>query len=300
MLHSGVVAVSRAGHPPTTEVDGDCTPDTPFQIASVSKNVAATLILLLAEEGRLDPHDTVARWLPEADPAWQSVTLHQLLSHTAGAGHWPDVPGLDPSAPASRDERLAQVLATVPSPPGRFRYSSPGFVLVGAIAERAAERPYAELLADKILHPLGMTATVSGVRPPGAVDGSRAGRPIPAWDTSSLIGTGDLWSTAADLTAYAIALNNADLVSRESLALMRTEHVRFEEPDRSEDDRLALTGYGYGTFVGTLDDKPATMHTGDNPGFTSLIAWLPNDRILVGLSNDESTDWEQVVAGLPA
>jgi CubicO group peptidase (beta-lactamase class C family) len=298
MLDSGVVVISRAGHPLATETAGGCTPGTPFQIASVSKNVAATLVLLLAEEGRLDLHEPVGRWLTDAGPAWHELTLHQLLSHSAGVGHWADVPGLDPSAPADRAERLARVLATPPAAAGRFRYSSPGYIVVGAIAERAGGQPYEALVSERILQPLGMTATVSGTRPEGAPEGTRAGRPIPAWDTSSMIGTGDIWSTATDLTAYATALDGGALLSRESLALMRTEHVRFAEPDRTSDERLVVTGYGYGTYTGMLDGRPVTMHTGDNPGFTSLVAWLPDDRIVIGLANDDATDWEAVLTKL--
>jgi CubicO group peptidase (beta-lactamase class C family) len=58
-----------------------CTPATPFQICSVSKQFTAAAVMLLAESGRLDLHEPAARWLPEDPPQWRRVALHQLLSH---------------------------------------------------------------------------------------------------------------------------------------------------------------------------------------------------------------------------
>ena len=95
--------------------------------------------------------------------------------------------------------------------------------------------------------------------------------------------------------AYARALNAGALVSRESLTLMRTRHSAFPQPDRSPDGRLALTGYGYGHFVGTLDGRPAALHTGDNPGYKSVVGWLPDGVGIVGLSNDDSIQWEDIL-----
>ncbi len=290
MLQSGVLSFAEAGHPLRTETAGGWTPSTPFQIASVSKNIAATLVVMLADEDRLDLHEPLARWLPEATPAWHLRTLHQLLSHTAGVGHWPDVPGLSPAIPATRDERLTVLLGEPPKAPGRFHYSGPGYLVVGAVAERAGGKSYAELLADRILGPLGMTATVSGTQPPGAAPGLRAGKPVRPWDTSSMVGAGDLWSTAEDLAAF--ALHRATLLTPQSLDLMRTEHARFDRPDTSADGRIAITGHGYGHFTGTIDGRPVTMHTGDQPGYASILAWLPDGRAMIGLANEGSTDWE--------
>src|SRR5690349_600872 len=131
---SGVVAVARAGDVVVTTTSGEWTPATPFQIASVSKNFAATLALMLVEDRLLDLHEPLTRWVPEAQP---SLTLHHILSNTSGIGHWQDVPGMDPEAPATRDERLALVVrAPLLSEPGtEFRYSSPAFLLAGVVAE---------------------------------------------------------------------------------------------------------------------------------------------------------------------
>ncbi|SBT41281.1 serine hydrolase domain-containing protein [Micromonospora narathiwatensis] len=295
---SGVVTLTRAGRPVTSVTGGGCTPTTPFQIASVSKNFASTLTMMLVEEGLLDLHEPLDHWLPEAPRSWHALSLHHLLSNTSGIGHWTDVPGMDPFVPATRDERLELVLrAPLQSEPGRqFRYSSPAFILVGVVAERATGSPYGKLLAERILQPLGLTRTASGIRPPDAAPGHRAGKPVEPWDVASMIGSGDLCSTAEDLVAYARAVEDGGLVSPASLALMRTRHSTFIEPDRTPDGRLEVTGYGYGHYVGTFDGRPAALHTGDNPGYRSLVGWLPDGVGIVALSNEDSVRWEDVLA----
>ncbi|GIF63237.1 hypothetical protein Ais01nite_12720 [Asanoa ishikariensis] len=292
---SGVIAVTRGGHPVATTTRGPWTSATPFQIASVSKNFTATLALMLVEDGVLDLHEPLTRWLPEAQP---SVSLHHILSNTSGIGHWQDVPGMDPKTPATRDERLALVVrAPLLSAPGKeFHYSSPAFLLAGVVAERAAGRPYTELLVEKILKPLGLAATGSGVAPLGVAPGHHQGTPVAPWDLRSMIGSGDMFSTAADLVAYAHAVRDGSLVSPASLALMRTPHVAFPEPDRSPDGRLEIVGYGYGHYVGTFDGRPAVLHTGDNPGYKSLVGWFPDDVVIVALSNDDAVRWEDALA----
>jgi CubicO group peptidase (beta-lactamase class C family) len=294
---SGVVTITHEGRSVTTSTGGGCAPTTRFQIASVSKNFTSTLTMMLVEEGLLDLHEPLDHWLSEAPPSWHALTLHHFLSNSSGIGHWKEVPGMDPSAPATRDDRLELVLrAPLQFEPGaQFRYSSPAFIAVGVVAERATGKPYAELLFEKILQPLGLTSTASGSRPQDVVQGHHAGEPVEPWDLASMTGSGDIWSTAEDLVVYAHALDAGALVSRDSLALMRTQHSAFIEPDRSPDGRLELTGYGYGHYIGTFEGRPAALHTGDNPGYKSLVGWLPDGVGIVALSNDDSIQWEDVL-----
>jgi CubicO group peptidase (beta-lactamase class C family) len=99
-LH-GAAIVTRAGRVKLevasgladAEAGAECTPQARFQISSISKQFAAVAVLLLAESGQLDLAEPVARWLPGSPPQWQRVTLHHLLSHTAGVRHWGDAPG---------------------------------------------------------------------------------------------------------------------------------------------------------------------------------------------------------------
>jgi CubicO group peptidase (beta-lactamase class C family) len=292
----GVALVTRAGTVRTELAGGladaaagvSCTPRTRFQLCSISKQFAAAAALLLAEAGRLALDDPVDRWLPGGPPQWAGVTLHHLLSHTAGVPHWLEAPGLDPAEPTPPGQRLAAIQAApLRTAPGQaWHYSSPGFVLVGLIVERASGHPYARFLTERILDPLDLTATSIGGPPPEpAARGYRDGQPVTPFDLAAMTGTGDIWSTAADLARFTAALHAGNLITNESLHAMLTPHA----PIADDDETLITTGYGYGMFTGTFAGQPAYYHPGDNPGYRSFAGWLPDlAASLVVLANDES------------
>src|SRR5690242_19113079 len=119
-------------------------PKTTFQLASVSKQFTAGAILLLQEQGALSVSDRLSRWLPESPEAWQPMTLHHLLTHTSGIGHWQDFPMLKLDQPIARDELLA-IFQRRPLlfSSGGWAYSSPGYVLLAHVVEQVTGEPYA-------------------------------------------------------------------------------------------------------------------------------------------------------------
>lgn len=277
----GVAVATRDGRPVTTVTGGGATPETRFLVASVSKNVAATLALRLVERGVLDLHAPLA----VAPPAWAGITLHHLLSNSSGLGHWDDVPGVDPLGATPLEAVLRAPLLSAPGT--QFHYSSPGYLVLGAVIEQATGSPYARVLADEILGPAGMSRTVSGIRPDDLAPPFSHGEPVASWSLTTAVGTGDLISTVNDLMAYA----------RFVLPDFAPQ-IALPEPDRRLDGRLVLTGYGYGCFLGTFDGEPAAVTPGEVPGYRSLIAWLPGGTGVVALFNDDATDWDDVLRAL--
>ncbi|HEV2377502.1 MAG TPA: serine hydrolase domain-containing protein [Streptosporangiaceae bacterium] len=273
--------------------DAACTVDTRFQIASVSKQFTATAVLLLAERGALSVRDPVRRWLPSCPAAWDQITVHHLLTHTAGLVHWRQLPGLDLTTRISTAELLG-VLRDMPLlfPPGyRHFYSSPGYVLLASIVEQASGEPYAGFLAREVFGPLGMSATFAG-DPQGQPDlaaGHHAGSPVPSWELgTSNKGTGDVWSTVADMARWNQAVDSGRILTAGSQQAMFTSHVEISE----DQGPFHSFGYGYGWFLGAATGGHRVVyHPGDNPGFVAFNAWFPGqDTRLVVLSNDETTD----------
>lgn len=115
---SGVVLVTRKGQIVLREAAGIAdaetgellTPESVFQICSVSKQVTAAAVLALREDGVLDLHVPIARWITEAPASWTGITLHHLLSCTSGLGHWDVVPGFDVSHPLQPGDYLSQLV----------------------------------------------------------------------------------------------------------------------------------------------------------------------------------------------
>jgi len=199
-----------------------CTSQTRFQLSSVTKQFTAAAVMLLVESGQLDLHTSVDRWLPQGPAQWRHVTLHHLLSHTAGVPHWREAPGLDPAEPIGIDERLGVVQATpLRSEPGaEWHYSSPGFLLAGLIVKQASGQPLSEFLAERILSPLKLIETTIGGVPEAAAKGYNDGEPVESWDLDAMPGTGDIWSTVAELTRFTVALHSGELLSENSLRAM--------------------------------------------------------------------------------
>jgi CubicO group peptidase (beta-lactamase class C family) len=293
--------VTAAGGRTGSDPDADCTPGTRFQIASVSKQFTAAAVLLLADRGVLSVDDPVGNWLDGCPAAWEPVTVHHLLSHSSGLVHWNDLPRLDLTKPVAASELLS-VFASAPllSTPGeRFSYSSPGFVLLGHIIERAARQPYGAFLARELFGPLGLAATFSG-NPrgeAGLATGHHNGAAAPSWelDTANL-GTGSIWSTAGDLARWDRALASGQVLSDAARHAMFTIHV----PVQDDDGVIRTEGYGYGWFIGTAPGgRRVFYHPGDQPGFCSLNAWFPDDDVrLAVLSNERTALLDPIVHSL--
>lgn len=173
------------------------TAGTVFGVASVAKSFTALAIMLLEERGVLSVADPVQKWLPEfalphLDDAGHAVaiTLHHLLTHTSGLPREPGVVHVRAGAvqrdPDTRAGRIdlpflppdildltpvtthAELLALLPrqdfrllaAPGERYRYSSEGYALLGAVVERASARSLPAFVREHVLAPLGLTRTV--------------------------------------------------------------------------------------------------------------------------------------------
>jgi CubicO group peptidase (beta-lactamase class C family) len=286
----GSVAADMADGLADVEAGVTCTSGTRFQLCSVSKQFVAAAVMLLVESGRLDLGAPVDGWLPEGSPQWRQVTLHHLLSHTAGIPHWLEAPGLNPAEQMRISERLEIIQATPlrTEPGAQWHYSSPGFLLAALIVERASGQPYREFLAERILSPLQLTQTTVGGVPGAAARGYKDGQLVPPWDLDTMPGTGDIWSTAGDLTRFTAALHSGELIAADSLREMCTVHAPLDDDDEGE-PRLTTTGYGYGMFTGNFAGHAAWYHPGDNPGYQSLACWIPDRAAsIVILVNDEA------------
>jgi len=187
----GSTAVRWAGGPADRSSGHICTPDTWFQICSVSKQFTATAILLMADRGRVALDDRVTRWFSDLPEEWRAITIRHLLTHTSGLGHWPDCPDLDPHQavlPGRQMEHFQQ-MPLLNRPGTRWRYSSPGYVLLGWIVQEASGQPYAAFLADHIFAPLGLQSTSTGDPPrePKMAFGYRAGQLIREWSSAGQV-----------------------------------------------------------------------------------------------------------------
>ena len=157
-------------------------PSSLFYVASIAKQFTAAAVAVLALDGKLTLDDSVRRWLPELSPAWEPVRVGHLVAHTGGL---PDGNPIDADAGwgagcrMSTWDRVAIIAATEPtSPPGvHHRYSNHGYVLLAAVAERAADETLGAYARRTLFDPAGMGAsrfldTAGGTAVPGWASGT--------------------------------------------------------------------------------------------------------------------------------
>jgi D-alanyl-D-alanine carboxypeptidase len=260
------------------------TEGTRFEIGSISKSFAAIVALQLVEEGLLDLHAPVTAYLPwfEVQSRYAPITAHHLLTHTAGL-----ITGME-FADDARLPTWALRGTAVGTPPGEhFHYSNDGYKLLGLILQTLGDRPWPDMLRDRILLPLGMVRTDPEITYDTAADiatphhREATDRPphrfrllVRAPVSISRTADGSIISTADDMVAYArMLLNRGEypggrLLSEESFALMTTPHVAD-----TGDEGVA---YGYALDIFRVDGRAHIGHAGGMVGHYALL-WCDTD-----------------------
>jgi len=218
------------------------TSDTKFRIASFTKPFTAMLILQLVEEGTLQLDGKLTQYLPEfPKEKGQNITIHQLLTHTAGITGESRIPNLvDIEKEFYTREELLDTIAQqeLVFEPGEGReYSNFGYALLGLIIEEVTGKSYDEVLHDKICEPAGMKNTLSDVTAQ-PIENRAIGYTYDYFnglekasflDMSFVFGYGHLLSTVEDLYLFDRALYSNMLLTDESKELFFNEYGWFYE-----------------------------------------------------------------------
>jgi CubicO group peptidase (beta-lactamase class C family) len=297
---SGTVLVAKDGQPLLREAFGKAnyewdvpnTIDTKFRLGSITKQFTAMAIMILAERGKLSVQDPISKHLAETPPAWEPITIRQLLTHTSGIPSYTSFPQMMTRTvrlPATVDEVIATFKdKELDFPPGdKFTYSNSGYIVLGKIIERTSGTDYETFLRQNIFQPLEMND--SGYDHNSAILPRRAAGHVrmfnllanaPFIDMGWPHAAGALYSTVDDLARWDQALSAGKLIGPESYKEMVT-------PERSS--------YAFGWFVRERDGHKEIGHGGGIHGFSSSILRYPDDKLcVVVLNNVIPTRSEQI------
>ncbi|MBK8980383.1 MAG: beta-lactamase family protein [Planctomycetes bacterium] len=293
VIRDGRVVLARGYGLADVEQRVPATPDTVYELGSLTKQFTAVAVLMLECDGRLGLDDTIVRWLPEASPALDGITLRHLLTHTSGIRNHvalPDFLGsfrtnlFGDTTPHRRE--LLQRFFELPrefEPGATWAYDNTGYHLLGDVVERASGQGYWEFLADRLFAPLGMDATAStDARPlvPHRARGyewnGHAFENRPALPPEVGYAAGAVRSNVLDLARWDAALSGDRLLDAERRALLWT-------PMRTSDGAVAPYDYGFGWFVDTWHGGRIAMHGGGSPGFSSVVYRYLDDRLTVAV-----------------
>lgn len=288
VAQKGRIIYKKAFGMANLELDVPMKEEMVFNIASQTKQFTAVAVLQLMERGKLSLQDEITKYLPDYPVDGQKITIENLLTHTAG------IPASDRAAMTrlQGEKRFitpAEIIATFKNRPLDFApgtkmiYSNNGYLLLGAIIEKASGLSYAEYLEKNIFKPAGMTATHFGDdykliknRPASYVYSRAESQFLNAHNdkVETAYSAGGIQSTAGDLFKWNRALVSYKLIKKESLEKAQTE---YKLPGGK------ATYYGYGWALGNIQGSPLVEHGGNMGGFMSHAIYLPAEDVFVGV-----------------
>jgi len=297
-----VVILARGYGFANLELNVRVTPETVFQIDSLTKQFTATAVMMLAEEGKVGLGESITRYQEGLPARWNGVTVRHLLDHTSGIKSFtslPDVLARLTFLPTSRDEILALV-ADEPlefAPGERYAYNNTGYYLLGHIIEQASGQPYGDFLHERIFAPLGMDATrvnnmddILPHRASGYVWAENRWWNARPTSMTWAFSAGALVSTVLDLARWGAALGDEALLPKEIWEQMWT-------PTTLADGMK--TGYGFGWRVNDHHGCRSVGHDGTSSGFTAFAEHsLEDDLTVIILMNVVPSNRAQIAKGV--
>jgi CubicO group peptidase (beta-lactamase class C family) len=275
------------------------TADTLFAVGSTTKAFTAALTAILQKDGLLDFDAKAVDHVPGFalhDPkALKAATIRDLLCHRIGLGR---TDMLWMSGDASREQVLAGAALAEPRSPFRkaFHYNNVMFLAAGMAQEKAAQKPWEDLLRERILEPLGMSDTVLTIEAMQASDDFALGyvyekeqasyRHVPMRRLHNIAPAGCINSSASDMAKWIAMLLAEGKVGATELI----DVDLLEEMWEPYIDVGAGVRYGLGWMLHAWQGKRVVEHGGNIDGFAAQVGLLPDERIgYVLLANVSAT-----------
>jgi len=307
VVRGGETVYARGFGYADVEAGVQATPETEYYIASSTKSFTALAAQLLHVEGKIDLDRSLQSYLPDVafDPAIEadSITLRDLLTHTAGISNDAIVFRTAFSGEHTQDELLRAMSATSVqsrAPRGEFRYTNLGYNILSVILDRETGTAWQDLLAELVFVPAGMARTTAYASLP-----DKAGWPVarPYFGVSegeverlylekadnTMQAAGGMYSTAADLARWVtIQLNGGriDGVQVFPADVIRETHHPFAETDTRFGPYRRDGGYGLGWYIGGYEDEVLIHHFGGFAGWRTHVSFMPEHDVgVVVLAN---------------
>jgi len=297
---SGVAAVASAEGPiliagyglADDSTGAPVTPETVFGIGSITKQFTAAAILRLEMDSLVSVRDSIGRYFDGVPPDKASITLHHLLTHSAG---FPGAIG-DDYEEIGRSDFVARALETdLEFEPGSgYAYSNVGYSLLAAVVETVSGESYEAYLRRVLFEPAGMYRTgyvLPDFAPAEVAVGYRGDRRWGrlnerAWAADgpwwNLRGNGGILSTAGDMLLWDRALKGDRILSREAREKLYARHVP-ESPGGG-----SWYGYGWVTWPTPRGTKLVSHNGSNGIFFADFLRYLDED-VTVFVATNRST-----------
>lgn len=268
-----------------------------FRVASVSKPFAAALILKLVEQGRLGLDDRLTdHWPDAAVPNAGSITIRQLLSHTAGVFDHLNANAFwnDPENAATKVWSLEEIVGFAVrsgplfAPGASYAYSNTGICILGGVVERVLDKSYRQAMAEVVTGPLGLTSTfyddssTSADRIPNLAESNSAYR----YHASAACAAGAMVSTPTEMARFGRQVYGARFLGPTTVS----------EMTRDVGGAVGGQPYGLGTRLWTRSGIPYHGHTGALMDYRTILMYVPwGDLTIAMATHDVHTSWTSLI-----
>ena len=290
--------------------------DTHFRIASITKTMTSAVIVLLAQEGKLQFSDPISKYVPNV-PNGEHITIANLLQMRSGLYGYTNDPAFaatldaEPAKVWTPQEVLAIAFRHPPEfPPGTaYDYSNTNYALLGLVAEKVDGKPLAQEFQDRLYGPLGLKQTVLPASadtsipapyshgymyggseyalvdtpyPPDVEAAARAGtlQPVDYTNQNSSYATaaGGAISTANDLATWIRALVEGQVFNADY------QRQWLNSPQPTDPTKPNAPQYGYGIERQNFAPNVAMYyHFGELPGFNAFSGYDPGNKVTIVL-----------------
>src|SRR5262245_24189081 len=282
IVHCGSSAVRCLGRA-DSEWPTPVTPETVFQLGSISKPITTLTVHQLAREGVLDLDAPLRHFRPDYPEHAAAVRVSHLLSHTSGIPNFLTQPGFrsGPARLVHTDAELTARFADLPlnfEPGARYSYSNSGYRLLEQVVAAATGEPWTHALQARVLDPAGMARTrvltdediVPG-RARGYASTEDGYRNASFFSLSIAGGAGGIGSTVTDLLAFDRALAGGTFGP--------ATLTELAQPVRLTGGRTE--GYGLGLASGVHRGHRLVWHGGGTEGFSAMYVRVPDEDLAV-------------------
>ena len=285
-----------------------------FELASVSKQFTAMIIMMLKEKGFLNYDDSVSKYL---EIPYKGITIRHLLTHTSGLPdyqhimdkHW------DKTKVAGNPECIEYLNKYAPpkrfEPGEKYEYSNTGYLLLASIAEKASNKDFKELCRKWIFRKLKMKSTDIRTLEEKKATGNFAIGHMYVEERSKYVradsfpssnytiwlgnrkGPGRISSTSSDLLKWDMALYSNKLIKQSTLQEAFT-------PMKLNDGSFSHYGFGWSLRTDSVCGK-IVSHNGDNPGYkTQIIRFIEKRKTIILLNNNAHDNFNGILRQLEA
>jgi len=283
------------------------TEHTKYILASISKQLTATGLMILVERGLVNLDKPINEYLGTAklnacigDP--KNATVRRVACHTSGlplhSQHFYDN---EPIQPSPMDETIRRYGNLVTAPGERYQYSNLGYGLLGHVISRASGKNYADFMREEVFIPLGMDRSSvylgKGRENGQAVNYASDGSMVPLYLSDSP-GAESIVSSA-DLIRFGMFHLKNDLPDQKSIIKKATiDQMQIPNPATGPLEAWECDGSGYGigwVISTTKDNLRAVRHDGGTVGVSTTLTLVPEENIAIAILSNTKTQWRGAI-----